>query len=111
MNLERYKELSQQMYLLTKGECDKGCRSKHGCCSVNNCLMAKEVAKSLNINLPEMIGNMYLSEAGCILEPWQRPVCTIHVCGIANLGTLGDYFKDEQYFRLREEMSLELETI
>jgi hypothetical protein len=103
MSLEHFKQLSQQMYDLTNKECGS-CRSKYSCCTKDNCEMTETVAQQLNFPLPEKINGMYMGPKGCILEPWQKPICTVHVCGINSNGTLGDEKKDEEYFRLREEM-------
>ena len=50
-----------------------------------------------------------MNENGCVVNPYLRPICTVHVCCITNLG----YKRDDptwtdRYFKLREEIENEL---
>lgn len=76
----KLKELYKQMAELTLPECRFVCRVPFSCCSPE---MTKAYAKKVwNVKLKET-GHpklLFMSEKGCIVEPYLRPFCTMHTC-------------------------------
>ena len=102
-------DLFQQMYELTRPECDK-CACPRSCCSPEYCDMAGEIADEAGVQLiatghPTL---KYMGESGCIVPPHLRPLCTLHTCDIGNLGFhRTDMEWTEKYFKLREQINEE----
>ena len=96
-------DLFNQMYQLTQ----KKCRNCGVCCSPEYCEMAIEMSGGTlkptgHPRLPLM------GPKGCIAAPHLRPLCTLHLCSIASVGTSGDAAWDTEYFDLRDLLSMEL---
>lgn len=102
------RELWRRMAELTKPKCgaSKGCApfKPGGCCDPMYCDMAFAEAKRQGEEL-EPTGHERLplmGEDGCTAPPHLRPMCTLHVCIISNLGfDPEDQAWTEQYFELR----------
>lgn len=65
------------------GECAKFAGNKYRCCERQYCEMARKFAKEkYSIDLQET-GSPdlpFMGEAGCVVPPHLRPVCSLHVC-------------------------------
>lgn len=91
---------------LTLQECRK-CQIPLSCCSKEYCLIAENYAKDqYQINLQRTNNEKlpFMSENGCIVPPYLRPLCTFHTCKINSIGTSGNTEWDQKYFELREEI-------
>ena len=102
--------LFQEMYELTRPECDR-CRVPRSCCDAMYCGCAEEYAREewgvdltpLKTDHPTL---PFMGEAGCVVLPHLRPLCTFHVCSIHDLGIKpGDPGWTEKYFELRERIN------
>lgn len=117
--------LYQQMADLTNPECGDSCWyqwnkvhtvAKGHCCDAMYCKFSQEWAKEkYGIDLPEtqyyLDGKTDLpmmNETGCSVAPHLRPVCTVHVCHIANFGYKpNDPDWTDKYFALRDQINEE----
>lgn len=101
-------DLYQQMYELTRPECDK-CRAPRSCCSPEYCDLAEEVAAERGVQLiatkhPTL---KFMGANGCIVPPHLRQLCTVHTCDIGNLGfKKHDAAWTKRYFQLRSEIDV-----
>jgi hypothetical protein len=82
----------------------------HRCCDRQYCVMAKEYAKDrYGIELqptghPDL---PFMGPNGCTVEPYLRPICSLHQCSINSMGVLrGDPSWTVEYFRLRETIDI-----
>jgi len=107
--------LFQQMYEMTRPECDK-CRVPRSCCDAMYCGCAEEYARDewgvdltpLKTDHPTL---PFMGPTGCVVAPHLRPLCSVHTCDINSLGfKKNDLLWTERYFRLREQIE-ELEAI
>lgn len=96
-----YAEMSEH----TKNECAHGCRAPHSCCSPEYGDMAAIVMKLYEAPIPVSTGHLicrFMGPTGCIVEPYLRPICTLHVCCINSLGFKpNDPAWTERYFEIR----------
>ena len=47
----------------------------------------------------------YMGPVGCVVPPYLRPLCTLHVCSINSIGVdLKDSDFTEKYFKLRDQI-------
>lgn len=102
-------DLYQQMYELTKPECD-ACRLPHSCCSPEYCHLAMKRAADFGISLTPTGHDKLplMGAAGCVAPPHLRPLCTLHTCDMSGLGfkrddPLGKW--NDDYFKLRDEIN------
>ena len=73
---QKLKYLFNTLAELTKKKCESDCKTGLGsCCSAEYCEMAKEYAAEQGIGLVET-----RNAEGCLVEPWLRPLCTLHAC-------------------------------
>ena len=95
---QKLKDLYAEMYNLTKNACTSGCLGGRigSCCSEEYCEIVKEYAQALGIELDSL-----RSSSGCQVEPWLRPMCTLHICErlLFNNRELS-----QKYFELRESI-------
>ena len=107
--------LFQQMYELTNPECGK-CRVPLSCCDAMYCGCAQEYAlEEWGVDLTPVRTDHptlpFMGPAGCSVPPYLRPLCTLHVCSINDIGIKpGDSEWTSKYFKLREQID-ELEDI
>lgn len=95
---ERLKYMFKEMAELTKNACLKGCITGLGsCCSEDYCNLAKKNAREHGLDIKDT-----RCSSGCLVEPWLRPICTVHIC--ERLYMFDNEFAEE-YFNLREEIS------
>lgn len=90
LKLASLKVLMQEMALLTEPECASVCRRPYSCCDPMYCAITAQYALeahgvtlepvNLDPNLP------FLGPKGCIVEPYLRPMCTVHTCEINAFG-------------------------
>ncbi|HEX9232462.1 MAG TPA: hypothetical protein VF849_00145 [Blattabacteriaceae bacterium] len=108
-NLIKLIELYQKMADLTLLKC-KQCRVPLSCCSIEYCEIASNYAKEIyNINLQPTENKKlpFMSSHGCIVEPYLRPMCTLHVCSINSIGCdIKDPKWTKIYFELREQIDI-----
>lgn len=107
--------LFQRMSELTRPECDK-CRVPRSCCDAMYCGCTEDYAReewgidltSLKTDHPTL---PFMGPNGCVVEPYLRPICTLHTCDINGIGMKkGDPEWTDRYFELREQIE-ELEEI
>ena len=109
---DQLKELYRQVYELTKSKCtnrsgkDNSCGR---CCSPASCIDSVTVARSFGIGISDPpMGHTFVVDGACSLEPWERPLCTIHHCEIFGRG---GFYNDPtgedtaRYFELRNLIS------
>lgn len=98
------KILYQQMSDLTKPKCGQ-CNIPHGCCGHEHCEETKAYAKEeYGVSL-ESTGHPtlpFMGTNGCVVEPYLRPICSVHVCEKWYMTNLE--FSDK-YFSLRDQLS------
>jgi hypothetical protein len=76
------RQLYAEIAALTKPKCGE-CPVPYHCCEPDMCKMIETFAKEDGIELPPRTDHPklpYMGPEGCILEPYQRPLCAIHVC-------------------------------
>lgn len=104
------KALYLRMSELTAPECATVCRIPHSCCDPMYCELTTDIAKERGVTL-EPTGHptlRYMGPNGCIVEPYFRPLCTLHTCEINSFGfKRGDEKWTRRYFKLREEIEAE----
>jgi hypothetical protein len=82
--------LYSRLYILTRPKCNT-CLAPLSCCSLEYCLMAKDIAKERGVELEETKEIRsprlpFMSEGGCVVPPHLRPLCTMHTCKMNSLG-------------------------
>lgn len=107
-------ELYQRMAEHTAPRCGSDrCRpyKPGGCCSREYCQMALEFARDeRGVDLTPLWdenspGAPFSRGGPCVVAPHLRPVCTMHVCVINNLGyDWSDPNWSDRYFELREQI-------
>ena len=101
--MPKLKTLYEQMVNLTKPKCGK-CNVPHGCCSREHYEEVKSYAKKeYDILLEPTIHPTlpFMGTNGCIVEPYLRPICSVHVC---EKWYMTDLEFREKYFDLREQI-------
>lgn len=74
--------LYQEIADLTKPKCGE-CNVPYACCQPDVCELIAQFAKEDGIELPPRTDHPrlpFMGPEGCILEPYQRPLCALHVC-------------------------------
>ena len=106
--MDSLKNLYKEMYELTEPECRLSCKCPHSCCSEEYCIMAIEYAKEeYNITLRTTDNEKLplMGEHGCTVEPYLRPMCTMHTCDINSIGVKqNDQEWTDKYFMLRDKI-------
>lgn len=99
------KDKYQEMADFTRPRCG-ACPVPNHCCAENYCESTREYARDeWSVTLIPIEGAKlpYLGPKGCIVSPYLRPICTVHVCD-------GHLMKDatfaEKYEELREELNV-----
>jgi len=105
---QKLKDMYQQIADLSKKQCESDCfkLDNHigSCCSVMYCEIAKKLAEENGVKL-ETTDNPklpFMGRDGCVVPPWLRPMCSIHICDKSLL----DAKFSKKYFSLREKMEL-----
>lgn len=101
-------KLYQNMYEHTRPKCDT-CRVPLSCCDKFYCELAKNFAKEVyQIELKptsHKTNLLFMSETGCIVPPYLRPLCTLHNCKINSLSfDPNDPKWTEKYFKIRNQI-------
>lgn len=112
---EKLQGLYQQMYELTRPECD-ACRCPRSCCSPEYCDLATQRAADFGVTLTPTGHDKlpYMGAEGCVVPAWLRPLCTLHTCDISGWGFKGNDPGGkwtERYFNLRNDIEDEEWTI
>jgi hypothetical protein len=111
------KILFQEISELTAPTCGRGeeeCAQfkdkKYRCCEIKYCEATKKFAKEkYGIDL-QPTGNpdlLYMGESGCTVDPYLRPICSIHACTAcyaAKSNIDKDSEKTKMYFDLRKKI-------
>ncbi len=95
----KYEEIAE----LTRPKCLGECPEPGRCCTPAYCDLAELRAKEYGRAFPYQ-GHptlKFLGEQGCVVPPYLRPLCAVHVCEIHLLN--GDAYSEE-YFEIREEV-------
>lgn len=100
-------ELFEQMAKHTISEC-ANCRIPYSCCEEMHCQATIDYARDrFGIEL-QTTGNPrapLLGSTGCTVEPYLRPICTVHTCEIASYGCKqNDPAWTARYFELRNQI-------
>lgn len=102
--MSKLEQLYQEMAELTLPKC-KECRCPLSCCSTEYCHMAISYAAENGVTLtPTGVNPMLplMGNDGCVAPPHLRPLCTLHVCSINNLGfDPKDRAFTKKYFQIR----------
>lgn len=104
---DELKALYKEMAALTRPKCGE-CRCPLSCCSPEYCDQTAEFAlESWGVRLEDSgyenpKGLRFMGPDGCIVEPYLRPICTVHVCEIHYMTS--PEFSDE-YFMLRARLN------
>lgn len=104
---EKLKELYEKMAALTKPKCMGSCVLPNSCCERVYCEDAEKYAKEKGFTFqethyPTKRNLKFMSEKGCIIPPWLRPICAVHVC---ENQLMRDVKFGEKYFELRSELN------
>lgn len=108
---EKLINLYQEMYELTRPECEK-CRVPLSCCSGEYCAITLSYAEeNWKISLPitDHPALPLMGPKGCTAAPHLRPICTVHTCDINCLGFKRDDIDDswsDKYYDLRSDIEL-----
>ena len=99
--MKKLKQLYVQMYELTNPECGK-CHIPYSCCSREYCELARERAQEFGVVLSDVNPDIpFLGPTGCIVEPYLRPLCTVHTCDVLDFGhSLNSLKWDRKYWTL-----------
>ncbi len=91
-----------------KDECGKYQDNPSRCCERKYCEIAAENAMFEGVELKPVSEDIpFLSSAGCIVPPYLRPICSVHVCSIsyaARSHIENDPDKTKRYFDLRKRI-------
>ena len=101
-------KLWQEMAELTFAKCKEHCHDLGSCCTVGDCGITEDYAKSQGVVL-KRVGDAgeipFLKDGKCSVPPHLRPNCSLHQCKIASLGfDLKDPEWTKKYFRLRKQL-------
>ncbi len=113
---DKLKELYQQMATHTLPECAGTCEVPFSCCTVDACELTRRWAQNswgIKLQKTNHAKLPFMGEHGCTVEPYLRPLCTLHTCQINAFGYKPDDGKwTERYFHLRGEINyLECERV
>lgn len=102
---QKLKDLYQKMAELTKTVCLSECLGGRvgSCCSPEYCQMAIDFAKENEMELTET-----KDDKGCLVHPWLRPMCTLHICERL---LMRDRDFSNKYYELRDEINTQEEKL
>ena len=94
----KYRELAD----LTRPKCLGECPNPGACCRPDYCAQAERRALAFGVRLPRQPHPTlpFMGEEGCVVPPYLRPLCAIHVC---EFHLLDETPFSRAYFDLREE--------
>jgi hypothetical protein len=110
-------QLFREMADLTAPECANACKVPHSCCSPEYCDMVEErvleegalLQPTGHPTLKFMGVDVNGRATGCVVEPYLRPLCTLHTCAVNGIGfKIGDDAWNRRYFELREIIDTEM---
>ena len=107
--LERLKRKYAEIAEFTRPKCLGECPEPGACCRRPYCLLAGARAAEFGMN-PATQAHAelpFMGADGCVLPPYLRPLCAVHVCEVHLLGE-SSYAK--AYFAMREEVCALEET-
>lgn len=106
--MRELKQVYTDLANLTLEEC-KNCSRPYSCCSKDYCEFTLSYAKeeygiSLPLTTNKSLPLMGLN--GCTVEPYLRPLCTLHTCEIYAYGEkISNAQWTKKYFHLREKIN------
>jgi hypothetical protein len=99
--------LMKEMADLTLPEC-KECHVPLSCCDALYCEIAEHYARrnyDVELQTTSHPTLPFMGEAGCVVEPHLRPLCTLHVCSILAFGQKpNDNEWNKAYWSLRDRI-------
>lgn len=103
--------LMQAMADLTAPECASTCQLPHSCCDPMYCELTEDYAREVYgiqlISSKEHPTLPFMSSTGCVVEPYLRPMCTLHTCEINSWGfKRDDPDWTKEYFQLRDKIDI-----
>ena len=95
----KYREMTD----LTRPKCLGECPEPGGCCRPDYCSQAEARALAFGIHLPRQPHPTlpYMGEEGCVVPPYLRPLCAVHIC---EFHLLDESAFSRAYFDLRKEV-------
>jgi hypothetical protein len=105
--MSELESLYQEMADLTLPKC-QSCRVPLSCCSPEYCDMAAEIMEKVGVTVEKQNHStlMFMGPHGCVVPPHLRPLCTLHVCVINNIGVdVMDLDWTNTYFDLRDRIT------
>jgi hypothetical protein len=101
--IERLKRKYEQIAEMTRPKCLGECPEPGACCQPGYCDFAEQRAAQFGVALtPQPHPTLrFMGPAGCVVPPYLRPLCSVHVCEPHVLHG-GDFA--QAYFALREEV-------
>ena len=102
-NIDQLKRKYQQIADLTAPRCLEQCHEPGACCTPRYCDLAEARARELGIIPPVQRHSVlkYMGEGGCVVPPYLRPLCAVHVC---DHHVIQDGAFARAYLKLREEV-------
>ncbi|MCZ6843227.1 MAG: hypothetical protein O7G32_10405 [SAR324 cluster bacterium] len=99
--IDKYQEMAD----LTKPMCMQDCPEPGGCCDARYCDAAEARAGEFGVQLPRQRHETlkYMGPRGCVVPPYLRPLCAVHVC---EFYVLRKKSFARRYLPLREEVCL-----
>jgi hypothetical protein len=83
--------------------CEKVCPKKETsarCCFDDQCGAVAKGLRAKGLPVPERVGEVrFLGPEGCIIEPWQRPICAEYHCMVRDIGPPGEQVEDKEWLR------------
>lgn len=102
-----YQEAAAKIAAHTVSKCGQ-CRAPYQCCHESHCEVTRQFAlEEFGVTL-EPTGHPtlpFMGEKGCVVEPYLRPICAVHVCE-NHLMAFGDWV--DEYWKLRETLEEKL---
>lgn len=106
----KLKVLMQEMADLTLPECTNTCMMPLSCCDSLYCDITEAYAKQvydITLSPTDHPKLKFMGTNGCTVEPYLRPMCTLHTCEINSLGFKRNDPEQKwtnEYFELREKV-------
>lgn len=99
--LDQLQATYQEIADLTLPRCMEQCHEPGGCCAPEYCDLAEARAREFGVELPlqENAALKYMGREGCVVPPYLRPLCAVHVC---DYQVMRDSQFGEAYLKLRE---------
>ncbi len=82
MDIHLLERKYRQIAEMTQPWCLEQCPEPGGCCAPQYCDLAEMRAGEFGVTLPEQVHPTlkFMGASGCIVPPFLRPLCAVHVC-------------------------------